>query len=167
MFEKFLIKHGTHIFLAYMLIALVPIIMFQIELDKPFILGFKYLSLPVTLIVFSIYWFALPNWKKENNLFLGLLMSGLISLLIVLMSGSYLMGINAWIGKQRPYEISGKIIELEARDGSKYNSYFVTLENKDGSIKKLDVSENLYSNLTVGDNYTDVWKLGSLGLIYK
>lgn len=166
MFEKIVIKQGDNIFLAYMLLALAPIFMFQIEFNKPFLLGFKYLSLPTAIIVFSVYWFAIPNWKRENSLFKGLLMSTITTLLVVLMSGAYLIGINAWIGPQEPYEISGNITHLEVSKGTKSTSYHVTIDN-DGVSKKLDVSFDLYSSLKVGEYYKDIWQKGSLGLIYK
>jgi hypothetical protein len=166
--EMVLRKHGDSLFLVFVVIAFVPMYLYELEFNQPFIFAFKYLTIPVFAITFYVFWYKMPKWRREVGALKGVAMTFLVAASITLMSGAYVIGANAWVGQQKNIRISGEITKLDTVRGSRTTSYQVTVTNiENGQVKKLDVNERVYLKLKLGDAYSEPWVVGSLDLIYR
>ena len=166
MLESIVTRFGEKLFLAFMLIAIIPIYIFEVAFNEPYIFAFKYLTIPIFIVVYYIFWFKMPLWRSRNSILKGVFFSFLFASLAVLMSGGYVIGFNAWAGSQESIEISGAVTNLGISKGKNSTSYVVTL-NDQGLERKLEVNYTVYADLKIGEVYTDHWHKGSLGLIYR
>jgi hypothetical protein len=165
--ERVLLKHGTALFMTFMLAAVVPLLAYQTEFNAPFDLAFKTLTVPIVALCFYVYRFHMPQFRAESSTLKGVMLTALFAALIVLMSGSYVLLANAWGPGQREILLEGRITELYVHRGRHTTSYLVTLVVADGSSTQVEVQEDEFARLRVGGRYSQPWTVGALGILYR
>ena len=85
------------------------------------------------------------------------------------MSQGYVMYVNATFGTQLNTKLEGEIVELDIYSSTKGGtSYYVYIDNPvRGEILQLDVSKMHFNKLKEGQQYSETWKTGSLGILYR
>ena len=167
--EYFLKKHGDKSFGLFMVISIVPLMMYETVLNSSFVWAFKYLSVPIVIICFYVYFKRIPNLRRESGELKGITLTTVVAAMLLLMSGGFVLGFNNFIGPQSDFQLSGSVVKLDTYESTKAGtSYYVFIKTIDtGKTLKLDVSKKNYTALKVGDFYSEPWKKGSLGLLYK
>ena len=131
-------------------------------------LVFRYLALPVTIVVVLLCARFLPGWGDPSERFTSLLLTLLFAGTAIVLSGAYVVGLNAWLGQQQPVELSGEITDMRVAHGRVSTSWYVTFrDNATGQTYTLDVGESSFIGLERGDFYSEQWTRGSLGLLYR
>jgi hypothetical protein len=171
--ENYLKKYGNISFLIYGFIGVIPIFMYETISNESFFLAFKYLSIPFLLIALYTYVFKLPLYRRkiggiigESISFLGVLV---VTSMLLLFSGGYVMGLNVIVGEQKQFELIGKVVELDTyKDTNGGRSYYAYIK-REGIFEstKLDVTHTHFIRLKVGDIFSETWLKGSFGLLYK
>lgn len=164
--ERILTKYSEFLLLLFLVSAGVPMFMFETEFNEPFIISIKYLTAPLIIIIFFVSYFLMPNWQREAGRAKAFALTFMASILFPLFSMGHVIGVNAWLGHQSKVNISGFIVDREKSSGSKTTSYYLTITNDDLE-KKLSVSSETYAKYIGSDFYSEDWRRGSLGLIYK
>ena len=167
--EYFLKKHGDKSFGLFMVISVIPLLMYETVLNASFVWAFKYLTIPIVFISFYVYLKKIPNLRKEAGELKGITLTTITALMLMLMSGGFVLGFNNFIGSQSDFYLKGQVVKLDTYHSTKAGtSYYVYIKTEDTNEElKLDVSKTNHSNLVVGDFYSEPWKKGSLGLLYK
>lgn len=81
--------------------------------------------------------------------------------------GGYLYLINA-IGTHHPKTVSGLVMSKEQFKGKYKPSFYITFEDSESNvIMEIELSSYKYNDLKVGDTYTEIMYIGSLGLLYR
>ena len=169
MIEKFLRKYGDGLFLGFMILGAVPLFLYEIEFNVPFYFAFKYLTVPIAALCFSVAYFMLPAWKEKQGKAKSFFITVLAAALFVLMSGGYVIGINAILGSQTAVTISGIVTELHTHTGSRSRTTYSAAVKRHGSGEPvtLGISEKEYRTLEIGSEYAQQWMKGSLGFLYR
>lgn len=161
----------TLFFFAYMGGALYSILSITTEFNQPFILGFKYLSLPMFILsAFIVFKWPhafirrggpLKTWKLA---LFSLLFGGLLTLF----SGPYLSLANAVMPPQEKVIVQGRVTG-KFKTGKYQRSRVVTLdtENDFGRPYKFYVSHNYFDRVRIGDIYKTTVNKGGLGFVYR
>jgi len=167
--ERFLGKIGEPLFFLVMAGAMVPIFLFETEVNEPFKLAFTYLSLPILIVSFALSKLLLPVWHDKVGPLKANGFTLLVALLLILFSGCYVIAANALVGKQTPIKLEGKITNKTETKGSRRGGGFQLTIHDFKSINEITVvtTEKEYNNTNIGDSYSKNWVVGSLGLIYK
>jgi hypothetical protein len=167
--ERIIQKHGENFFFAYIIIAVVPLFIYEIEVDAPFIFAFNNLSVPILALAFYIYLAMMPEWRQKAGKVKGIGFTLMFAGLFIIMSGGYVILFNALVGTQQEQKIEGKVVKLDTSSSSESKtSYHVSVKNGiTGRVIELTIPESTYSHLEVGHLYSQMWKVGSLGLLYK
>lgn len=79
-----------------------------------------------------------------------------------------LMFINSHIGTQTPILVEGTIIDKNTTKRKSKSKYTLSIRPKTG-IKtiRLRVNWGIYMDANIGGNYSENWKKGSLGFLYR
>lgn len=157
---------GGRLLLGYVLIGLVPMFIYETELDASFILAIKYLSAPIVILSGYIYLFKMPSYRSETSRVVGIFVTLTLAALLTLMSGSYLLIINAFGPSQSELTVQGNVTKKET-SGRNSTRYKVTVTEMSGRQITLDISLREYDQLVMGQTYSQTWKRGSLGLLYR
>lgn len=167
--ELYLKKYGEWVFLVYILIGVAPTFMYDTILNESFIWAFKYLSIPFFVICFYVYLFLVPEYRRKSGIVKGVLWTSTITAMLLLISGGYVMGLNAMIGVPEEVTLTGKVVKLDTYKSTKGGmSYYVYIQSDiTNERRKLDVSKSHYGSVRVGDQFSEMWFRGSLGLLYK
>ncbi|MEP2652382.1 MAG: hypothetical protein ABJH06_10355 [Paraglaciecola sp.] len=166
--ERIVRKYGDNLFFVYMIVGIIPVLIYETEFNTPFHLAFKYLSIPILSVCLYVYFFKIPNWKRNTGKIKGLCWTLMIAAMLILLSGGYILGVNSLIGTQTPTEVNGEIVKLEKNTSSKGGtSYIVSIKDNSNKLTKLLVSKDDFIGLKKGQLYQDTWFTGSLGLLYK
>jgi len=166
--EEVIRRHGENLFLIFTLGALAPLFFYETEFNKPFIFSFKYLSAPVLGVFFYISLTKMPAWNQEIGRVKALAWTFLCAAIFVLLSGGYVIAINALFGPQKNLIIEGVVSDLTVTRGSRGKSYHIAVEDSEThEIKKLVTTKREIELFRVGDHYAVTWKVGSLGILYK
>ncbi|MBC3807810.1 hypothetical protein H8K52_10690 [Undibacterium seohonense] len=165
-FEWFLRQQGGRLLLVNALISLIPLFIYEGELDASFILALKYLSAPIFILSVYIYLFKMPSYRSETSRIMGIFVTLAVAALLTVMSGSYLLIINAFGPSQSELAVQGNVTKKEI-SGRNSTRYKVTLTDINGRQITLDVSFKEYDQLVVGQMYSQRLKVGSLGLLYR
>lgn len=168
MVEKLLRKHGTKLFLGYMVGAVVSLVVYETEFDQAFLLAFEFPTVPIFVAASALFWFGLPGWKEEVDILKGGLLTLLAAALITRWSGAYLVGLNAWGGRQTEVRVQGEVTRKWISHGrrGRVESHHVTVRDPGtGEITRLRVDESVYERYEEGQRYDERWRIGSLGLI--
>jgi hypothetical protein len=174
--EDFLKKYSILIVIVCCVGSLIPRFLFSIESNIHLVFTFTYLSLPITLICFYLYFYKLPTFRKKMGKLKGIISIIFISFILSLMSANYIYLVNAYIGNQKEFLIEGEVVKLDSgtlRLGafsallyfSKYHVYVKDL--KSNKVRKLEVSKEHFMSLNKNQLYSETWKKGSLDLVYK
>jgi hypothetical protein len=67
---------------------------------------------------------------------------------------------------QRESLVQGKVVDHFITRG-RSTSYVVTVACDNGKRVKLEITATEYSQLEIGQKYSQYWKIGSLGLLYR
>ena len=167
--EFYLKKYGDWLFIIFAVVAIVPNYLYDTVLNAPYIWAFKYLSIPITVITFYIYFNKLPKFRREAGKFKGVAWTSLVAALLILMSGGYVLAFNAQIGSQEAVQLSGKVVELDTYKSTKGGmSYYVYVSFPNSEEPtKFDVSKSHFNTFEVGAEFQEVWFLGSLDILYR
>jgi hypothetical protein len=167
--EAFLTKYGSWFFITFMVLGVIPILRYDTILNEPFIFAFDYLTIPVLLIAYFLYFTKFPKYRKLAGDFKGCLWVFMLCCLFILMSQGYVMYVNATFGTQLNTKLEGEIVELDIYSSTKGGtSYYVYIDNPvRGEILQLDVSKRHFNKLKEGQQYSETWKIGSLGILYR
>lgn len=168
MLEKLLRRYGDKLLQSYFVGALVPLFLYETEFNEPFDMAFEHLTIPIVLVSFAVFWFGVPEWKEEVGILKGSLYTLLAAGLITLMSGAYIIGINAWVGEQTEVRIQGEVTSKWVSHGRRSETHHITVRDPEtGESTQLNVSESVYSRVEEGERYERTWHVGSLGLLYR
>lgn len=126
----------------------------------------------IPIIIISIYWSYRVSfgynmkeviWKNFLYFILMFIVCGMM--LIVAFQGSLLI-INNQIGKNKRYDLRGKIVKLNYPKNKKILAHYSVFINRnvENDTIELIVPTNEYN---VGDEFEQDMKVGSLGIIYK
>ncbi|WP_198435493.1 hypothetical protein [Moritella sp. F3] len=167
--EYYLKKYGDWVFLVYILVGVVPTFMYDTILNESFIWAFKYLSFPIGILCFYVYLCKVPEYRRKAGKIKGLLWTSIIAAMLILISGGYVMGLNAMVGDQQQVQLTGEVVELDTYESTKGGmSYYVYIQTTHSNEPtKLDVSKKHFESLKVGDYFSESWSKGSFGLMYK
>ncbi|AIY67078.1 hypothetical protein [Pseudoalteromonas piratica] len=167
--EAFLTKYGSWFFITFMVLGVIPILQYDTILNEPFFFAFDYLTIPVLIVSYFLYFTTFPKYRKQAGDIKGCLWVFMLCCLFILMSQGYVMYVNATFGTQLDTKLEGKIVELDTYTSNKGGtSYYVYIDNTaTGEILKLDVSKRHFDKLKVGNNYSEIWKTGSLDILYR
>ena len=158
------------LFIAYALGALYIIFSINTEVNLPYYLAFKYLTIP-WLILSTIIVFIKPKLfmkpdeiKKWKQILLSLLLTGLMTLF----SGPYVSMANALLPPQEKILIEGHIVS-KCLTGKYHNIPEVVLDelNSRGEPYRFEIKRNDFENLRIGDQYSKVFTRGGLGFVYN
>ena len=165
--EQLLRKYGGYLFLAYALGSLVPLLAYDTESNAPFVWAFKYLSVVITGLCFYAFIFKMPSYQLRVGAIRGSLFTLMVSALLVLMSGGYVILANALGPSQREILIQGRISSLSVSSGRRSKSYQVSIAEANGRHITFEITRTEYDQLAIGQPYSQYWKVGSLGILYK
>ncbi|WP_289031210.1 hypothetical protein [uncultured Paraglaciecola sp.] len=167
--EYYLKKYGDWAFLVYILVGVAPTFMYDTILNESYVWAFKYLSFPIGALCFYVYLCKVPEYLRKAGRVKGFLWASIITTMLILISGGYVMGLNAMVGEQQQVQLIGEIVELDTYESTKNGmSYYVYIQTTHANEPtKLDVSRKHFESLKVGDCFSEPWSKGSFGLMYK
>ena len=159
--HEFFETHGNRLFYGYVILAAIFIAWIDTEFNAPYSMAFRYLTLPVTLIVYLITFLGMKSWVEENSRLMVIAWPAIVSLSILLLSGPYLAFANTLIGEQKPVHIEATIIDLH-RHGDTYSAEMLN----ESDTLRLHITKKEYNELKAGDSYTREMHEGGLGFMY-
>ncbi len=146
----------------YALISFSTLFWIQDEVNKPFILAFKYLSLPVVCISYGLYFFHFTDGESEN-LFVRIFRPLLVAFIIVFMSFGYINIVNAFIPPSQKVIVEGKIVDIKNHRSTRT----ITVLTEVGNRIRVRVTKEEYRNASWEKPFRKEMKRGCLGLLYK
>jgi hypothetical protein len=167
--EASLTKYGTWLFAAFIILGLFTVLGYDTIQNEPFVFAFNYLTIPVLVIAYTLYFKMFPKYRKLAGDFKGCVWVFFVCSIFILMSQGYLMYINAAFGTQLNTKLEGEIVELNTHSRTKGGtSYYVFINNTaTGEVVKLNVSKRHFEGLKEGQYYSETWNTGSLGIRYR
>ena len=161
--EKFIDKYGEKLFWALMLTGIAPLFFYDTEFNVPYILAFKYASIPVLIISYVISIHYMPNWSLKTGPVMKLIMPLLVSGLVVLFMGGHVIAVNALVGTQYERHITGEIIDMNTSGGRTTTHTATVVDINTQEQKTLEISTREFKTYRIGDTYQKLWYEGSLG----
>ncbi len=157
-------KYGWKDFLSliYMVVPFLTTMWIQDEVNKPFIISFKYLSLPVIVLTYIYFNKFTEDWDSKDWL-VQKTKPFVVALPIIYLSFGWVNIFNAFIPPQQKFIVSGHVVK-------KVNSRTtrtVTIINKKGDRIRVRVTRDEFRNTSVGEDFVKEMKKGSLGLLFK
>ena len=123
-------------------------------------------ALGTLILVVSIVLILMPTYRKVysrkevwSNVFIIVLIS-------TLANKNILLHINGKIGTQRIIKENMKVIGSYKSYYKGHPKYKIRTLDENNQKNSFKVSEKLYNEIKVGDNYEIVWKKGLLGISY-
>jgi len=165
--EKFLEKRGDVLLVGYILLGAVALGIFRTLHDENLAFAFKYLSIPILLLSFYVYFFKMSRFRAKEGPIKGPLYTLGCVLLLITISAGYVSVVNAFGPGQRDITIQGRIAELKTEQHRRGKTYNVVLAGKGDRTLTLKVPLAEYNSLAVGQHYSARWKIGSLGMLYR
>lgn len=165
--EKNLEKVIGNIFFLYIGIpSLFFIVTIETEFNASFFFAFKYLSLPISVIIIFLgaKYQHIIFYESNGRLFRSM-MAFLAIPIAILMSVGYVSFFNAIIPPQETVCYKG-IIKEKFISGASRKSYVIALDIDDDE-RKFSVSEEEYNKIKLGQFYKIKMKKGGLGIVYK
>lgn len=165
--EEFFEKRGDVLFGGYALLGGVAFCAFRTLDNANLAFAFKYLSAPILLLGYYVYFFKMSKFRAKEGPIKGPLLTLCCSLLLITVSAGYVSVANAFGPGQRNITIQGRITELKTLQHRRGKTHNVVLEGKSGKSMTLKVPLAEYNTLAVGQQYSARWKIGSLGMLYR
>jgi len=121
----------------------------------------------VTFVVLCTFFFFTPTFRKVYSISTY----GSVLLIVILMLTMSIEHIilrgNAYIGIQDNVNVKGDVLNVcKSRNKSKI-SYSLTIKQQNNENINFNISKLKYENTKIGDTYNEIWKKGSLGILYK
>jgi|GEM_PF-1500833 len=168
MHRRLVKRLGGMLTAAVLLLSGLPLYQYHVDTNAAYSLVFRYLAAPIGIGVLLLCARYLPGWRDPVKRVGSLLITLLLAAMAILVSGGYVTGFNAWVGKQETLELSGVITDLQVSHSRVSTAYHVTFEDaKTEEVRRLGIGEEAYRRLAVGDVYSQRWNRGSLGLLYS
>jgi len=172
---KLIIKNINYILGFYMGFSMLFLLLIEsTNTNDLFLDGFKFLFIPIGILLFS---FFIINFKQVYRAFGATSKSTFwiycfgIYILLLLMTGPYLLAVNAALSNYEVHKISGLVIDKsKSRSGGKYTSTEHILVIKDETTSKshrLQTTENQYKKINKGDYYSECFYIGRLNTLFK
>jgi len=161
-FVLFISRHGTTLFLSCMAVCLAPVFLIASEFNAPFIIAFKYLSVPIVLVSFYVglncreAFLALGTPRRV--FWLCLVIS---TLMAILFSGGLVLGANALLPPQTEVVLEGTVT---SKTTGKYD-YHLHLQGTNG-VTAIEVSRGEYEAARMGSTYRGTRRIGPFGFSY-
>lgn len=165
--DKFLQKRGETLLVIYILLGGVLLCIFRTLHSANFAFAFKYLSAPILVLSFYIYFFKMKKVRAKEGPITGPLLTLFFTFILIAVSAGYVSAVNAFGPGQRDIIFHGKVTELKTMEHRRGMSYHVVLTNERGRSIELPLTRAEYETLAVGQRYATRWRLGSLGMLYK
>jgi len=163
---KILKKYGTWAFFAYLAACFYALLWVRTEHNVPFVLAFKYLTIPWLAICYCAAFRWLPEWRaKWKASAVALIGPGLIALLLTLFSAGIVIYANMIIPPQEMIRVEGSVVEKYTA-GSRYPARILKLDIGGQKRLNLEVSSTLWHAIRVGDQYVEEMRRGGLGFLY-
>jgi len=168
-FEKFITKFGyiMALFIGLNIIIFPDSYMIDSMSNSLFVKLFGV----ITILVSYLIYFKMQILLQKKSFFEKIGLTLLVSGILVLSTNNLILRINSNIGIQQKIYIKGKVIERRAYiDDREYRSattYSTTILTDSNEEIELDISEVKYKVIKVGDMYSEVWKKGFLGILYR
>jgi hypothetical protein len=166
MYSKFLnSKLAGAMCVAIAVLGMFAPVFYDMDAIAPMMLAAKFLGIPIAAFLLYLSLFKGPPDSAGNRIVLCFL-ALLATLFLVVVSSGYIVLANAWGPWQRETLVQGRIVSL--RDtGYKVRRHEVAIVDASGRRIYLDVDWAEYHQLSVGDTYSQRWKIGTLGILYK
>jgi len=161
-FALFITRHGTTLFLSCMAVCMAPVFLIASEFNAPFIIAFKYLSVPIVLVSFYVglncreAFLALGTPRRV--FWLCLVISTLTA---ILFSGGLVLGANAVLPPQTEVVLEGTVT---SKTTGKYD-YYLHLQGTNG-VTAIEVSRGEYEAARMGSTYRGTRRMGPFGFSY-
>ena len=139
---------------------------YDVEANKAHVLAFFYLGIPIVGIFFYLFLFKLPTFRSRVGTVSGSIYTLGFSLILVVIGTGYVVLLNAWGRGQRGIQVHGKVVELAVSAG-RHEGYYVTVVAESGRKTELEIHRKEYVQRAEGQIYSQSWKVGALGLLYK
>jgi|WetSurMetagenome_2_1015567.scaffolds.fasta_scaffold96983_2 hypothetical protein len=160
-------KRNALIFTVYIGISAFFLIGIETEFNAPFFFTFKYLALPIFIIVgaISIKYPYIFCYKSDGVLFCSIAILFIMPMVIIIGSMGYVSFFNVILPPQETVYYKG-IIKEKFISGASRKSYVIALDIDDDE-RRFSVSEEEYNKLKLGQFYKIKMKKGGLGIVYK
>jgi hypothetical protein len=163
---KTLKKYGTWAFSAYLVACFSALLWVRTEHNVPFVLAFKYLTIPWLAICYCAAFRWMPEWRgKLKTSALALIGPGLIALILTLFSAGIVIYANMIIPPQEMIRVEGTVVGKHTA-GSRYRARILKLDIGGQKRLNLEVSSSLWHAIRVGDQYVEEMRRGGLGFLY-
>ena len=162
---RILCKYSDPIFVSFAVVSIIPVFVYHSEFNAPYVWAFRNLTIPIFVFCFSVglIWKKdfLKGSKAPCRYWLSLF---LLPPILVLLSGSIVLGLNANLPGQEIRTIEGIVTKHEIT-GGRYKSNTIEITNDEEKIR-ISVSMKDFLKVKLGDRVKKEVRYGPFGFAY-
>ena len=165
--EDFYLRYSGRIVTLFMILTCGPVFLFDSVSNEAVLWTYKYLTIPILLAIFYMYFYKFPIYKEDSGKIEGPIVTLISAFALPFFIGGFIFGINC-LGPSENVRLEGNITKMKVNNSRFGPGYLINFEEKkSGETLSVYVPRKEYHLYQIRGYYSQSWKVGMFGFLYK